>query len=111
MKRIYETLPGALLLSYAVYSAFVPVSIAHSIIFTSLAGLFGYSLYVHSQQLPSTKQELLNRIVELEQKTSEQKEYDELRLKKLEDVVGGLAIAGTRPSSPSLQKNDKKIIF
>ena len=112
-QHLYILMPGALLLSYAVYTAFIPITIAHSLILFSLAGLFGYSLFIYSQQSPSIKQELLKSHEQLEQKLKLQKESFDERLKKCEDLVGGMALSNSRLNSPSqpARVNDKKIQF
>lgn len=114
MKHFYVILPGALLLSYAVYTTFVPITIAHSIILLSLAGLFGYSMFINSQQSPSLKQELKNSHEQLELKLKQQEEFYAERLKRVEDLAGGLALANNRAGSvpPTAKVNsDKKMIF
>jgi len=107
-----EIIPSFLLLSYVVYSAFIPVTIAHSIILASLAGLFGYTIYLYNQKQPSMQKELVKYHEKMELEMKQQKEFYEQKLIKVENVVSGLAIANTRPTSPaSRQPQDKKIIF
>src|ERR1043165_1711375 len=96
MKRFHEILPGALLLSYAVYTAFVPANLAHSIILFSLAGLFGYSSYLYCQKQPSMQKELSEFKEKMEKELSQQKESYEVRLKQVEDVAAAMALSSAK---------------
>jgi hypothetical protein len=113
MKHFYEITPGAALLAYLIYSAFVPITIAHSLILFSLAGLFGYSLFINSLKHPSMQKQMETLHEELKARIDSEKEIHELRLKKCEDATAQLVLAGTRvSSSPSPKVNsDKKIVF
>jgi hypothetical protein len=113
MTRFYSTLPGALLLSYLVYTTFVPITIAHSLILLSLAGLFGYSVFVFTQQLPSKDKQLQEKFDKLELNIKLQEEIYVERLKRCEDLTGALALASNRVGSSTSPKapSEKKVLF
>mgnify|MGYP001560328687 CR=1 FL=1 len=75
--------PG-LLLSYAVYTAFVPVSIAHSIIIFALAALTGFEIFINVHQTPSIEKKVSDVQLEMDKRIAELKETYEIRLKKIE---------------------------
>lgn len=103
----------ALLIAQAVYLAFVPITIAHSIIVFSLAGLFAFNQFLLSQENPSLSTELAKLKSELEQRMEKQKESYEIRLKGMEDEVSRVSLASVRSPSSSSQKLDaaKKFQF
>lgn len=101
MKQLTANLPPALLLGQAIYLSFVPVSIAHSIILFSLAGLFAFNQFLLAKETPCLSTELSKLKQELEQSMEKQKELHELRLKTVEDEVSRVAIGTVRASSSS----------
>lgn len=105
MKLPKLPLAGTLLVSYAVYSAFVPVSIAHSIILFSLAALTGFDIYIQSHQLPSMKKMVEDVRNEMFTKLQEQKEDHEVKLQELKEEQTRQAIARANSSSSSPKKN------
>lgn len=114
MKNFQNLLPTFLLLAYAVYSAFIPVTIAHSIIFLSLAGLAGYQLHISRQVINKFNEETLAGLKnELEIKLSQHKEFYDRKLSKLEDELAKTQLnqlpskAGSSSSIPS----PRKVVF
>lgn len=107
--KITKHIPSALLLGQAVYLAFVPVSIAHSIILFSLAGLFAFNQFLLSRETPRLSTELEKLKQELEKQMEKQKELHELRLKSIEDEIVRASLSTVRnPSSSSSPKLDAK---
>lgn len=106
MKLPKLPLAGTLLLSYTLYSTFVPVSIAHSIILLSLAAFAGFNLYIESHQLPSTEKKIEDLRLELVKQMSEQKEIYEAKLQELKDEQTRQSIA--RANSTSASSTPKK---
>lgn len=99
------TLPGVLLLSYAVYTAFVPVNIAHSIILFSLAALYGFENYLLSNKHPSIIQKVEELRQEFQAELVKQKEFNEERLKVVEEEQARQAIVKANSSSASKPKS------
>ena len=97
MNRI--PLAGTLLFAYLVYTAFVAVSIPHSIILLSLAGLTGFELYIKVQQLPSMEK----RMSDLKLELSKQMEVYDAKLAELKQEQQRVAIerANAASSAPS----------
>lgn len=91
----------SLLIAQAIYLAFVPVSIAHSIILFSLAGLFAFNQFLLSKQTPRLSTELSKLKSELEQQIQKQKESYEIRLKSVEDELSKASLTSVRSSSSS----------
>lgn len=91
----------ALLIAQAIYLAFVPVSIAHSIILFSLAGLFAFNQFLLSRETPSLSTELEKLKQELEKQIQKQKEFHEARLKNIEDELSKASLTSVRSSSSS----------
>lgn len=98
MKDISKHIPATLLLGQAIYLAFVPVTIAHSIILFSLAGLFAFNQFLLSKETPRLSTELAKLQSELETQLEKQKEQHEKRLTLLEDELGRSTLRS--PSSP-----------
>ena len=104
-------LPAGLLLSYAIYSSFTSINIAHSIILFSLAGLFGYSQYLQQTKHTSKLElDLAKLKTDLEQELKSTKENYELRLKKVEEENSKLALSLSRVPS-SVSSSPKKVVF
>jgi hypothetical protein len=113
MKYTIPKLPlaGTLLVSYAVYSAFVPVSIAHSIIVFSLTLFAGFDHYLQSHQLPSTNTKIEDLRKEMSSKLEQQKADYEVKLQKVEEEMSRQAIARANSSSVSSQPKKAPIAF
>lgn len=96
-------LAGTLLLSYAVYSTFVPVSIPHSIILFSLAAFAALEQYLNSHKTPSILQEVERVKEELLKEMQKTKETYELRLAELKQEQQRINIdrANEKASVPS----------
>lgn len=103
-------LPAGLLVAYSVYACFIPINLAHSIILFSLAGLFGFQQYLQHSEQPSLETELAKLKTDFETQIKSTKENYEIRLRKVEEENGKLALSLTRSSSSSI-KSDKKVIF
>lgn len=105
--------PGVLLVSYLLYTPFITINLAHSVILFSLAGLFGFTQYLqHSQHSSKSHEEFAKLKSDLELQIKSNKENYEIRLKKTEDEVTKIALSASRnPSSLSTARVDKKVIF
>lgn len=94
-----KTLPisGTLLLPYLVYTAFVPVSIPHSIILLSLAVLTGFELFLRYQQHPS-----LHKLLEqsLQEQTKKLEAYD-ARILELKQELSRMSLERVNSASAS----------
>lgn len=110
-----QHVPGALLLAYAVFTAFIPVTIAHSIILFSLAGLFGFQQFLSHQEKNKQSENALEQFKqELEIKLAQQEELYGKKLSKLEDELGKVSLATIKSSSSPSSKSsssDKRYIF
>jgi hypothetical protein len=104
-------LPAGLLLSYAIYSSFTSINIAHSIILFSLAGLFGFHQYLQHSEQPSLETEIAKLKTDLELQLKAQKENYELRLRKVEEENTKLALSLSRGSSSASSTGPKKVVF
>lgn len=108
------SLPSGLLLAYAVYSAFIPVTIAHSIILLSLAALYGFHVHISRQEKHKLNTEVLRQLkMELKAEIAELKEAHEKKLSKVEDEVAKVQL-NTMPnkaaaSSASLSTQPRKL--
>lgn len=112
MNRFQEHLPSGLLFAYAVYSAFVSVTIAHSIILFSLAALFGYQSYLSRQEKNQVEQKLLEQLKnEMEVKYSSLKEAHDKKLSKLEDEVAKMALNTLPPKAAPSSPVPRKLVF
>lgn len=109
----FPSLSSILLTTYAVYTAFVPVTIAHSIILFSLAALFAYNQFLSSIQNPSVLKEVAEFKRDLEEQMKKHKELYDEKLSGVEGELGKIAMSGLKsPSSASSKSADlKKIIF
>lgn len=109
--NISRHIPATLLVGQAIYLAFVPVSIAHSIILFSLAGLFAFNQFLLSKETPSLSIELSKLQSELEKQLEKQKELHEVRLKAMEDELARVSISTIRTASSSSSKEAAKKSF
>ena len=102
-----------LLVAEAIYLSFVPaLTIAHSIILLSLAGLFAFNQFLLSKQTPSLTTELGKLKSELEKQIEKQKESHDLRLKGVEDELSKMSMTSLKSSSASSKADNKpKYIF
>lgn len=105
MKLPRLPLAGTLILSYVVYTTFVPVSIAHSIILLSLAAFAGFELYIQSHQLPSTQKKIEDLRTELLKELESTKETYEEKLQALEAEQQRQAIAKVNSVSSAPKKS------
>lgn len=104
MKISIPKLPfaGTLVALYIVYTGFVPVSIAHSIILLSLSAFAAFELYINSHQLPSTQKKIDDVKNELFTELKKQQETFEARLQEIKDEQTRTAML--RASAPSAPK-------
>lgn len=100
----------SLLVAQAIYLAFVPTTIAHSIIVFALAGLFAFNQYLLSQETPSLSIELEKLKKELEQQIEKQKETYDSKIKAVEDELSKAALGSLKSSSTS-SSPAKKYVF
>lgn len=113
MKHNYQNhLPAGLLLSYIVYSAFVPVTIAHSVIILSLALLAGYQIHISRQETIKYNKEVLEQMKnEFASQLASVKEEHGKKLSKLEDETAKLAL-NTIPSKVAASSpQPRKMVF
>lgn len=110
MKFTFPKLPlaGTLLVSYVVYSTFVPVSTAHSIILFSLAGFSAFEQYINSHKTPSIRQDVKKLRLELLKEMETQKESYEQKLAELKQEQQRFAIE--RANSVSASSKTKQSI-
>lgn len=112
MKNYQNHLPAGLLVAYAIYTAFVPVSIAHSIILLSLAALCGYQSHISRQEKNQVEQKILEQMKnEFEAKYSALKEAHEKKLSKLEDEMSKVMLNQIPPKVSSSSPTPRKVIF
>lgn len=113
MKHLQNSLPSGLLLAYVIYSAFVPVTIAHSLVILSLAALCGYHFHISRQDnIKYNEKALAGLKNELELKISQQKEEHAKKLAKLEDEVAKMALnAIPQKTTSSSPIPPRKVVF
>jgi hypothetical protein len=112
MKQFQNYLPSGLLFAYCIYTAFVPLSIAHSLIILSLAALCGYQSYISRQETTKYNNEALTGLKnEFETKLEEQKEFYAKKIAKLEDEVAKMALNTLPPKAPSSSPIPRKVVF
>lgn len=109
MKQASPYLSAALLVGYVIYLAFIPASLPHSIIFTSLAGLFAYNLFLLSRTTPQLEEEIAKLKRELVEQMEKQKELHGKKIADLEGEVGKLSLSSIKASSsPSSSKGQAR---
>lgn len=109
MKNSFPYISATLLVAYAVYSAFVPITIAHSIILFSLAGLFAYNQFlIYSQENTKNKETLAKSVNEFRAELEKHKEQNEIKISKLEDEVTKMSLTSIRTASSSSKPETKK---
>jgi len=102
----------ALLVAQAIYLAFVPASIAHSIILFSLAGLFAWNQFLLSRDTPKLQTELAKLKSEFGQQMQTHKETYEQKLKDLEGEMTKVAMSHLKsPPSSSARPEPRKVVF
>jgi hypothetical protein len=112
MKQFQDYLPSVLLFGYAVFSAFIPVTIAHAIILFSLAGLFGFQTHISRLATTKLNQEALDSLKnELDSKISAQKEFYDKKLSKLEDEMAKVQLNTLPSKTVSSSPAPRKVIF
>jgi hypothetical protein len=84
MKTAYPYIAATLLVAYVVYSLFVPITIAHSMILFSLAGLAAYNQFLLSRSTPKLEDEIAKLKRELQTQMEKQKELHDKKLSELE---------------------------
>lgn len=112
MENYKNHLPSALLFAYIVYSAFVPVTIAHSLIAFSLALLAGYQSHISRSENTKHNKEVLEQLKnDFDSKLNGVKEAHEKKLSKLEDEVAKMALNTLPPKTASSSPLQKKMVF
>jgi hypothetical protein len=112
MKHLQVYFPLTLLLAYCVFTAFVPATIAHSIIILSLATLSGYSIHISRQENLKYNKEVLDSLKnELEAKLMEQKGFHDKKLSKLEDELAKVQLNTIPRASSSSSPQPRKVVF
>lgn len=112
MKNYQNHLPAGLLVAYASYTAFVPVSIAHSIIIFSLALLAGYQAYLSTQKTNKYNEEVLREMrQELVSQLESVKEAHAKKISKLEDETAKLALNHIPPKVAASSPQPRKLVF
>lgn len=98
---------------YIIYLAFIEVTVAHSIIASALATLYGYQLYLSTLESNKFKKELAVLQSALDQRVGQIKEATDAEFSKLRDEVSKVAITASRlpPSSSPAYKNTDKLRF
>lgn len=105
-------LPPGLLLAYIIYSAFIPVTIAHSIIALSLAILFGYHLHISRQENTKYNKEVLEQLKnEFDSKLNGTKEFYDKKLSKVEDEMAKMSLTVVAPKAASSSAQPRKMVF
>jgi hypothetical protein len=98
-------IPPTLLVGYAVYSAFVPsISIAHSLILFSLAGLFAWNQWLLSRETPQLQTELAKMQASFDQKMAQQKEAHDKKMSELDGELQKVTMSVVRSSSSPSSK-------
>jgi hypothetical protein len=107
MEKIKNYFPTALLISYVIYSAFIPVTIAHSIIVIALVVLFGLQFHISRQEINKYNEKVLEG---LKNEMDEKLANYEKRMARLEDEIGKtqLSVAGAK-NAPEKQPQPRKI--
>lgn len=108
MKNYLPYISAALLVGHALYSVTHEISLAHAIIFTSLAGLFAYNQYLLSRSTPKLEDEIAKLKSELGQEIEKQKESHEKKFSELEGEMTKLSLTAVRSPSSSTKAPDKK---
>jgi hypothetical protein len=95
MDKLKELFPTVLLIAYVVYSAFIPVQIAHSIIVIALVVLFGLHFHISRQDNIKYNEKAL---AGLKNEMDEKMANYEKRLAKLDDDLAKthLSLAGVK---------------
>lgn len=104
----------ALILSYIIYLGFVPVSIAHSIIFVSLVGLYGFQEFLTRPEKINYKQILEQMQKDFEDKLAKNKEEVNAKFTAVEGEMSKVAMQLIRSSSsakPQSRPEEKKVLF
>jgi hypothetical protein len=92
----------SLLIGYAVFTVFAPqITIAHSLILFSLAGIFAYNQFLLASEQPSLNDEIAKLKSELEQQIQKQKEHSDAKLASIEGEVTKISLSVVRTSSSS----------
>lgn len=101
----------ALLIAYAAYSATIQITIAHSIILFSLAGLFAFNQFLLSRETPRLSTEIEKLKKDLEGQIQKQKEIQDVRIKNAEDEVSRVGLANLKSTSAPSKPEPRKFNF
>lgn len=112
MKNLEKYFSPILLLAYCSYSAFISINIAHSVILFSLAGLYGFQLYLKQRHEHTSKiNEFAQAKEKLEQELKQQKEYSDAKFAKFEEELSKVALTISRVPSSKTVKQSGEFIF
>lgn len=112
MKNYQNHLPLALLLAYVIYSAFIPVTIAHSLILFSLAISACYQSYISRSETTKFNKEVLEQLKNgFENELNGTKELYEKRFSKLEDEMAKMSLNTLPPKSVSSSPQPRRMVF
>ena len=101
MKLPKLPLAGTILVTYLLYTAFVPVSMAHSIILLSLAALCGFDFFLKQHQQPRMEKQMSDFQEEILKLLNTQKEEHEVKLLELKNEQSRQSIERANSSSAS----------
>ena len=112
MKNIQNYFPPALLLAYAIYSTFIQINVAHSIIILSLAILAGYQAFLSRQENTKFNKEILEQMREdFGSQLNGVKEFYDKKLSKLEDEVAKVQLNTMPTKASSSSPAPRKLVF
>jgi hypothetical protein len=102
----------ALMLAYIIYLGFIPVNIAHSVIFLALASLYGFQEFLTRPEKINYLQKLEQLEKQMNERLTKQKEELDVKVQAVDAEVTKLALTALRPSASSASKpSGNKIVF
>lgn len=106
MKEFFaKNLSATLLVGYVIFTTFTNISIAHSIILFSLAGLFAYHQFLLSRQQPKLEAEIAKLKSEMEEQIKKLKESHDKKLSELDGELSKISLSVVRSSSSPSSKS------
>lgn len=103
----------ALMLAYLIFLSFIPVNIAHALIFLALASLYGFQEFLTRPEKIDYLQKLEQLEKQMNEKLTKQKEELDVKVQAVDAEVTKLALTALRPSASSAAKPNtpNKIVF